>query len=235
MSNTVDARTGKRTKSLLGKLIAAVRDDRKLEAKAACIAERDGTMQRCIRYVLALSTIVAGCSHPVPLDGTAIQSRTPAPQVALIDQNNHAFRLTDQRGKVVALLFGYTHCPDICPTTLAKLTRADRLLGSEARNVAVAFVTVDPQRDTPSVLKRYISLFDPRFYGLTGSDAALDTLYASYHVWHQRLPNQGSSAGYLMAHSSSVYVLDRNGDLRVIHDWSDSPVALAHDMKALLE
>lgn len=192
-------------------------------------------MKRCITYLLALPAMLAGCSRPVQLDGTANQARTPAPQVALIEQNNRSFRLTDQRGKVVVLLFGYTHCPDICPTTLAKLKRADRLLGSEARNIAVAFVTIDPKRDTAPVLKRYVSLFDPSFYGLTGSESALDTLYATYHVWHQRLPNHGSSAGYLMAHSSAIYLLDRSGDLRVIHDWSDSPVALAHDLKALLE
>ncbi|MEO6914091.1 MAG: SCO family protein, partial [Candidatus Baltobacteraceae bacterium] len=157
------------------------------------------------------------------------------PQVALIDQDGRPFRIQDQRGKAVVLFFGYAHCPDICPTTLAKLKQADRLLGSEARNVVVAFITIDPERDTSAELKRYVHLFDPHFYGLTGSRTALDTFYAAYHVWHQKLPNHGSAAGYLMSHSSSIYMLDRNGELRVIHDWNDAPAELAHDMKALLQ
>ena len=171
-------------------------------------------------------------SQTLRLDGSEMQSATSEPQVALIDQDGRSFRLTDERGKEVVLFFGYAHCPDICPTTLAKLAQADRILG-KANDVTVAFITVDPQRDTVSALKRYVDLFDPHFYGLTGSQAALNTLYAAYHVWHQRLPNHGSAAGYLMAHSSAIYMLDRNGRLRVIHDWSDSPAILAHDMQKL--
>ncbi|MEO7039853.1 MAG: SCO family protein [Candidatus Elarobacter sp.] len=169
------------------------------------------------------------------LDGTKIQSAAPEPEVALIDEDGRSFRLTGKRGKEVVLFFGYAHCPDVCPATLAKLAQADHSLGSQAGNVTVAFVTVDPQRDTISALKRYVGLFDPRFYGLTGSPKALGTFYSVYHVWHQKLPNHGSAAGYLMAHSSSIYMLDRDGHLRVIHDWSDSPAVLAHDMKALME
>lgn len=188
-----------------------------------------------IPYLLFFLAVTAGCSHGVQLDGTPVHGRIAAPDVALIDQHGRSFRFASQEGKVVVVLFGYTHCPDVCPTTLARVKRADRLLGSEARSAAVAFITVDPRRDTPSALKRFIGAFDPRFYGLTGSAAALDAVYASFHVWHQRLPNHGSSAGYLLAHTSTIYVLDRRGDLRVIHDWSDSPVAVAHDIKALLE
>ena len=109
------------------------------------------------------------------------------------------------------------------------------MLGCRPRDVTVAFITVDPGRDTVAALRRYVDLFDPHFYGLTGSRPALDTLYAAYHVWHQKLPNHGSTAGYLMAHGSAIYMLDREGRLRVIHDWSDSPTVLAHDMKALLQ
>jgi protein SCO1 len=161
--------------------------------------------------------------------------KIPAPQVTLTDQNGRRFRLTDERGKAVVLFFGYAHCPDICPTTLARLAQANRSLGRQARQVVVAFVTVDPQRDTVSALKRYVDLFDPNFYGLTGTGPALNALYTAYHVWHQKLPNRGSAAGYLMAHSSAVYMIDRTGDLRAIHDWSDSPTVLAHAMSALLQ
>jgi protein SCO1 len=188
----------------------------------------------CIILAGVIWNRYAANSQPVQLDGAQIQGQIPEPQVALVDQDGRPFRLTDQHGKELVLFFGYTHCPDICPTTLATLARADRLLGNEARDVTVAFVTVDPQRDTVAVLKRYVDLFDPHFYALTGSKTALETLYGSYHVWYQKLPSR-SAAGYLMAHSSTIYMLDRTGALRVIHNWNDSPVALEHDMKALLE
>jgi len=189
-------------------------------------------------FVVAGSLIwskIAARSQAPQLEGDAIHATLPAPQAALIDQNGRPYRIADQHGKEVVLFFGYAHCPDICPTTLARLVQAHRLLGSAARDVEVAFITVDPERDTVATLKRYVGLFDPHFYGLTGSHAALDAFYAAYHVWHQKLPNHGSAAGYLMAHSSSIYMLDRNGDLRVIHDWNDKPAALANDMKALLQ
>jgi protein SCO1/2 len=179
------------------------------------------------------SKIAAG-SQTLALSGTRVDSGPPAPAVVLTDQDGRPFRLTDERGKVVVLFFGYAHCPDICPTTLATLAQADRRLGASASDVAVVFVTVDPQRDSVAALRKYVALFDPRFVGVTGSQPALDAVYAAYHVWHQKLPNHGSAAGYLMAHSSAVYMLDRSGDLRVIHDWNDPPAVLAHDMKALL-
>lgn len=184
--------------------------------------------------IAMLGVLWSKASGGAKLDGNAIQSSVPEPQAALIDQDGRPFRLPDERGKEVVLFFGYAHCPDICPTTLAKLVQADRLLGNDARNIAVAFVTVDPERDTVGALKKYVGLFSPHFYGLTGSQTALGTFYAAYHVWHQKLPNHGSAAGYLMAHSSAIYMLDRDGELRVIHDWSDTPAVLAHDMKALL-
>lgn len=181
----------------------------------------------------ALSRFVAG-SRALALDGSAVQAAIPEPNVPLVDQDGKPFRLTNERGKELVLFFGYAHCPDVCPTTLAKLAQADRMLGSDAKDVAVAFVTVDPDRDTAPALKRYVDLFNPRFYGVTGPQPSLDALYDAYHVWHEKLPSHGSAAGYLMAHSSAIYMLDRNGNLRVIHDWTDSPTVLAHDMRALL-
>lgn len=184
---------------------------------------------------LVVRNKIVAHSPSLELDGTSIESAQPEPNVELIDQDGHPFRLIAKRGREVVLFFGYAHCPDICPTTLGKLAQADRSLGAQARNVVVAFVTVDPERDTVPVLKRYVRLFDRNFYGLTGSRSQLHAVYHAYHVWHQKLPNHGSAAGYLMAHSSTIYMLDRSGRLRVIHDWNDQTDELAHDMKALLQ
>jgi protein SCO1/2 len=142
--------------------------------------------------------------------------------------------LADQRGHEVVLFFGYTHCPDVCPATMAQLARVYRTLTPAQRErVRVAFVTVDPGRDNPPTLKRYMALFNPAFVGLTGTERQLDPVYDAYHVWHQKLAGTKAS-GYLVSHGSSVYLIDPNGDLRVLHDWQDPASAIAADVKELL-
>lgn len=165
--------------------------------------------------------------------GTLLSPAQPAYDFTLTDQHGRPVRLSDQRGKVVALFFGYTHCPDVCPATLAHLLGAQRLLGAAAGETVVDFVTVDAARDTPGVLGTYAALFDPRFEGLTGTAAQLDRAYAAYHVWHQRLA--GDARHYAVAHGSAISLIDRAGRLRVLHDWNDPAADLAFDMKALLK
>ena len=205
----------------------------RLRSRIPLVVALTTTIFACAILGSALWSRFAANSQTLQLDGNGIRTSASEPQVALIDQEGRSFRLTDERGSEVVLFFGYAHCTDVCPITLAKLVRADRLLGREARKATVAFVTIDPQRDTVSALKQYVDRFDPHFYGLTGSEAALDSFYTAYHVWHQKLPNHGTSGGYKVAHSSAIYMLDKNGQLRVIHDWGDSPAVLAHDMRAL--
>jgi len=154
-----------------------------------------------------------------------------APDFTLTDQSGRAFRLSDLRGHAVALFFGYTHCPDVCPTTLAALARAKRKLGAAGARFDVVFVTVDPQRDTTTVVGKYVRLFDPSFIGLTGTAAQLAPVYDAYKVYHQALPAQGSAAGYLVAHSLTVDFIDPHGRLRGFGDWSDTPDELAADAK----
>ena len=153
-----------------------------------------------------------------------------APDFTLTDQNGRPFTLSAHRNHSVALFFGYTHCPDVCPTTLAALARARRDLGAAGRSIDVVFVTVDPQRDTPAVLKRYVGLFDPSFTGLTGTAAQLEPVLAAYHVYHQILPAHGAG-GYFVAHGSSVDFIGTGGRIRATADWSDSPPELARTMK----
>jgi protein SCO1/2 len=145
----------------------------------------------------------------------------------LTDQDGKPYTLSAQRGHAVALFFGYAHCPDVCPTTLAALARAKRKLGAAGANFDVVLVTVDPARDSPAVLKRYVRLFDPSFTGLTGSAAQLRPVYDAYHVYHEIAPGKGSSNGYIVAHSSAVQFISPAGRLRGTGDWSDTPDELA--------
>ena len=157
-----------------------------------------------------------------------------APDFTLTDQSGHAFSLSDQRGHVTVLYFGYTHCPDICPTTLAAIASALRQVGPSAdRDIKVAFITDDPERDTAKTLRNYVTLFDPYFVGLDGASTTLAPIYKGYHVWFTRLPNQGSAAGYLLAHSSYIYMIDKAGVVRTIDDWHTPPAAIAAHLRKL--
>jgi protein SCO1/2 len=157
-----------------------------------------------------------------------------APDFTLGDQNGHAFTLSGQRGHVTILFFGYTHCPDICPTSLATIASVIRQLGSDAdKQVRVAFITDDPTRDTPQTLRRYVTLFDPSFLGLVGTSSQMGPVYKAYHVWFTRLPNRGSAAGYLLAHSSFMYLISKDGVVRYVHDWRDDRSSIARDLRKL--
>jgi len=161
---------------------------------------------------------------------------TSAPDFTLTDQAGHAFRMSAQRGHVTVLYFGYTHCPDICPTTLAEVAGVVRQLGPSAdREVRVAFITDDPERDTSKTLRDYVTLFDPWFLGLDGTKEELAPVYKAYHVWFTKLPNQGSAAGYLLAHSSFIYMVGKDGVVHYVHDWRDDRSAIARDLRKLYQ
>ena len=150
-----------------------------------------------------------------------------APDFTLTDQNGAAYTLSAHRGHAIALFFGYAHCPDVCPTTLAALANAKRKLGPDGAPFDVVLVTVDPKRDDPATLKRYVHLFDPSFTGLTGTEAQLAPVYAAYHVYREIGSGKGSANGYIVAHSSAVQFIAPDGRLRGTGDWSDSPDELA--------
>ena len=180
-----------------------------------------------MRRALVLLAVLAACAPS--FDGTALPARA-APQFVLTDQTGHPWSLAAARGTTLALYFGYTHCPDDCPLTLEKLSRAIAALGATA-HCEIVFVTVDPARDTPARLAAYLRHFHgATIVGLTGSPAALARVAAAYHVWSQRLPGKGD---YQFAHASPVYLIDGNGMLRVLHDDGDATAAFSHDLRAL--
>lgn len=151
----------------------------------------------------------------------------------LTDHTGRARKLEDFRGKVVAMFFGYTHCPDVCPTTLSEFAIALKLMGKDAERVQVLFITVDPERDTPALLAQYVPAFNPGFLGLYTDAASLAKLAAEYKVVYQK--SAGSSPqDYLMNHTAGTYVYDPQGRLRLLVPYGSQPKAIAQDLTALL-
>lgn len=140
--------------------------------------------------------------------------------------------LARYRGKVVLLTFGFTNCAAVCPTTLSTLTQARKLLGARANSVQVLFVTVDPARDTTAGMRKYLAAFDPTFVGLTGNPALLAKVLADYGVTAKK---EGIGADYAMAHTSSIFLIDRAGQLRAMMPFGREAADFAHDAAVLLK
>jgi len=149
------------------------------------------------------------------------------------DHNGRTRSLADFRGKLVAIFFGYTHCPDVCPTTLSDFAMAMRDMGKEAERVQVLFVTVDPERDTPELLAKYVPSFNASFLGMYTDPASLATIARDFKVVYQKNTVTGSK-NYLIDHSAGTYVYDVNGQLRLLIPYGAGPRDIAHDLHALL-
>jgi len=156
----------------------------------------------------------------------------PQLKFALTDQDGRPVTEDDYRGKIVLLYFGYTHCPDACPTTLTTLSEALRRLGPEAKRMRVLFVTVDPARDTTAVMKRYVGAFGPEFVGLRGDDGALTILSKRYRIAYHREPPDRNGY-YAVDHSSAVFIFDASGRARLLAEESDNPRTIAMDLHKL--
>ena len=154
---------------------------------------------------------------------------------SLLDPNGKTRTLGDFKGKVVVMFFGYTQCPDVCPTTLTEMQQVMALMGPQADKVQVLFVTLDPERDTAAILKQYVPAFDPRFLGLRPADeAALEQVTKDLKIYYKKVP--GSSPGsYTMDHTAGSYAFDPEGHLRLYIKHAQGPETLAHDLKELLK
>jgi protein SCO1 len=184
--------------------------------------------------ILLLLVSLAACTHSQPpFLLQDISGLMPTLEFKLTNQDDRVVSATDFRGRVVLLYFGYTQCPDVCPTTLAMLEQALRMLGPEAAKVHVLFVSVDPQRDTPAVLKRYVSNFGPQFIGLSGDDTALNALTRRYRVAYYR-EKPDPQGYYAVDHSSAVFVFDENGAARLLAEAAAGPKTIATDLRRLI-
>jgi protein SCO1/2 len=189
---------------------------------------------------LACATLALGACDKLftpartPFNGVDITGGEMGGRLELSDADGKPRSVADFRGKVVIVVFGYTHCPDVCPTTLADMAAAVRQLGERAREVQVLFVTLDPKRDTGDLMRQYVSAFDPSFVGLRGDAQATAKVVKDFHLFAAERPGKTPET-YTVDHSAQSFVLDREGRARLLLAPGTSAAAIASDLRALLD
>lgn len=191
-------------------------------------------MDRRTLLTLAAAAALAACADSKPqFKAIDLTGAEYARDFQLPDANGQVRSLKDFRGKVAVLFFGYTQCPDVCPTTLAEIAQAKQILGPDGAKVQGIFVSVDPERDTPEVLKAYMANFDASFVALRPSPEQLAAVAKEYKMYYKK--NEGKAPGtYTMDHSAASYVYDTQGRLRLYTRYGSGGQALADDIKLLL-
>lgn len=190
-------------------------------------------MKRLAAILLCVALLATGCSEPQRFHSTDISAADWGKDFHLTDHAGQSRRLADFKGKAVVLFFGYTQCPDVCPTTLASMRDVLARLGDDAKRVQVVFVTLDPVRDTPEVLAEYVKAFHPSFIGLHGDEATTAAVARDFKVFYAK--QAGSTAGsYSIDHSTGSYAFDPQGRLRLLVRHGETPDNVAADLKLLL-
>jgi protein SCO1/2 len=172
-----------------------------------------------------------GAADSIPFKAGAFDPPRQAPELALQSSNGDALNLSPFRGKAVVLGFGFTSCTEVCPVTLSVLAQARKKLGAQAAEVQVVYVTVDPERDTPEQLKKYLTAFDPTFIGGTGSAQRLAAVRKDYGISAEK---KGTGSSYSVAHSSYTYLIDKQGRIRAMMPFGHTADDYVHDLKLLL-
>ena len=186
--------------------------------------------------IAALLLVLTACSPKPDFKNIDITGSTAfGKDFSLLDPDGKLRTLADFKGKVVVMFFGYTQCPDICPTTLTEMQQVMSILGPQSDKVQVLFVSIDPQRDTAAILKQYVPAFDPRFLGLhPADDAALEKVAKDFKIYYKKVPGT-SPDSYTMDHTAGSYAFDPDGRLRLYIKHAQGPETLAHDLKELLK
>lgn len=192
-------------------------------------------LRRFVPYLAGICVILllAGCGpQGSGFRNTDITGAEFGRRLDLTDHNGRPRHLADFRGKAVVLFFGYTACPDVCPTTLARYAQVMKALGPQAQQVQVLFVTLDPERDTAARLKQFVPWFHPDFLGLYGSRAEIDTAAQEFRIYSAK--REGGALGYTLDHSATAYILDPAGRMR-LYVMDDAPVGdIVADLRLLL-
>ena len=176
---------------------------------------------------------LTGCEQPPSFAGIDITGADYAQGFDLVDHNGQRRTLQDFAGKVVVVFFGFTQCPDVCPTSLGELAQAKALLGDQGSRLQGIFISVDPERDTPAVMREYMANFDPSFLALHASLEQLPALAQSYKTYYKKVEGK-TPTSYTMDHSAGSYVYDPQGRIRLYHRYGSGAEALAGDVRRLL-
>jgi len=197
-----------------------------MSAKASRVALLFGAFLGGLALFLGAIFLVTGLA-PTPSAAVGVGG-----SFHLVDQNGQPFSDQDMKGKPYLVFFGYTHCPDICPTTLFEISQLYRQLGPKANELGALFITVDPERDTQKVLKEYLASFDPHLRGLTGDQKAVDQAIKDYRVYAKKIPLQGGD--YSMDHTAMVYLMDKDGHFVAPFNIQRTAAAEAADLQKYL-
>ncbi|MEO7391699.1 MAG: SCO family protein [Ramlibacter sp.] len=189
----------------------------------------------CSLLTVAVGGFLAACSESKPQFASVdLTGADYAKDFHLADHNGQQRSLKDFRGKLVVMFFGYTQCPDVCPTSMTELAQAKKLLGADGDKLQGLFVTVDPDRDTPEVLKGYMANFDPTFLALRGTPEQLAAMAKEYKVYYRKVDGK-TPTSYTMDHSAASYVYDTQGHLRLYTRYGSGAAPLVADLKLLLK
>ncbi len=193
-------------------------------------------MRALLLAVFAAVFLLAACDQkqPVVFKNTDVTGLDYAKDFALTDHTGKLRTLADFKGKVVAVFFGYTQCPDVCPTTMTEMANVMKQLGPLSDKVQVLFVTLDPDRDTQALLSKYVPAFDPRFLGLRGDAATTEKVAKEFRVFYQKVPGK-EPGSYTMDHTAGIYVFDPQGRIRLFMRNAQDTAAVVHDIKLLLQ
>lgn len=182
-------------------------------------------------WSIIICSALAACSRDPQFRSTDITGAPYGNQLELTDHSGKLRHLEDWRGKAVVVVFGFTHCPDVCPTTLADIAQALKELGADAQRVQVLMVSVDPERDTPESLGKYVTAFDPSFIGLRGDLAATKKVASEFKIYFEK---RKTGETYSVDHSAQLYVIDPQGRLRLLVRHDRIAQDLAPDLRAIL-
>lgn len=185
-----------------------------------------------VLFAALLLCAAAVQAAPALKSGTFSPARV-APEIAQKAADGSDFRLSALRGKVVVLEFGFTHCPAVCPASLAMLAQARQKLGPHADRLQVVFISVDPERDTPARLKSYLAQFDKDFIGLTGTPEQMAAIRKDYGITATKFAAPAGQSGYQMGHSSYLYFIDKKGMLRALMPFGRPADEMVHDVNVL--
>jgi protein SCO1/2 len=172
--------------------------------------------------------------RPYTFRGSVIDPAVPAPEFSLLSSQGEEYSLVSRTGKFVLIFFGYTYCPDVCPTTLSEMKEIKARLKDKAENIEFVFITVDPQRDTQEQLTRYLASFDGSFFGLTGTTEQLEMVWKDYGVYRE-IQETDNSLGYLVDHTSRLYLINSQGELMMTYLYETTLDEIVSDLNYLIK